>query len=146
MEVLMKRLAVLSTLLFLVLIAAACTPSGTPFPVEYVPADPGNPASVVNAFFTARSAFNLDAAMQYVNDSTVIVNPRGTHTGVDQIREMVQSMMDDNFQFEITSSQTNGDQVTFKMQAYQNGQAVEMVNGQAVVQGGVIASMTLEVE
>ncbi len=142
----MKRLAVLSTLLFLVLIAAACTPSGTPFPVEYVPADPGNPASVVNAFFTARSAFNLDAAMQYVNDSTVIVNPRGTHTGVDQIREMVQSMMDDNFQFEITSSQTNGDQVTFKMQAYQNGQAVEMVNGQAVVQGGVIASMTLEVE
>ena len=142
----MKRLAVLSTLVFLVLIAAACSPSGTPFPVEYVPADPGNPASVVNAFFTARSAFNLEAAMQYVNDSTVIVNPRGTHTGVDQIREMVQSMMDDNFQFEITSSQTNGDQVTFKMQAYQNGQAVEMVNGQAVVQGGVIASMTLEVE
>ncbi|MEA3438763.1 MAG: nuclear transport factor 2 family protein [Chloroflexota bacterium] len=142
----MKRLAVLSTLVFLVLIAAACAPSGTPFPAEYVPADPGNPASVVNAFFTARSAFNLDAAMQYVNDSTVIVNPRGTHTGVDQIREMVQSMMDENFQFEITSSQTNGDQVTFKMQAYQNGQAVEMVNGQAVVQGGVIASMTLEVE
>lgn len=142
----MKRLVVLSTLIFLILIAAACTPSGTPFPVEYVPADPGNPASVVNAFFTARSAFNLDAAMQYVNDSTVIVNPRGTHTGIDQIREMVQSMMDDNFQFEITSSQTNGDQVTFKMQAYQNGQAVEIVNGQAVVQGGVIASMTLEVE
>ena len=141
----MKRITILLILVTLTLSVSACGPSGTPFPVDLVQADPGNPASVVTAFFTARSAFNADAAMQYVNESTVISNPFGTFTGTAQIRQdVVQGMIDENTQFTVLNPQTNGDIVTFDLQVYVNGQETDVLSGQAVVQNGIIVGLTLE--
>jgi hypothetical protein len=139
----MKKFAFGLSLLILVSLIAACTPSGTPFPVDLVAADPANPASVVNAFFVARSAFNIDAAMQYINDSSVLVSFEDTYTGTAEIRDFLQTRADSNYQFEVSNSQVSGNQVTFTLKVYQNGQELNNFDGTATVQGGVITSMTL---
>lgn len=137
----MKRFTLIAAFLALVIFVTACgPPSGTPFSVSLVQADPNDPASMVNAFFVARSAFNTDAALQYVNDSTVI-NSEGTYTGTGQIRDFIQNRADANIQFEVTNPQVNGDQVTFTLIVYQNGQEINQLNGQATVQNGVIVSL-----
>jgi hypothetical protein len=141
----MKKLVLFTTLFILSLLVAACGgPSGTPFAVQVVPADPNDPASVVNAFFIARSAFDTNASMQYVNDSSVIVSGEETFTGTADIRDFVQSRIDSNLQFTVSNAQVNGDSVTFNVEAFKNGQSVQNLSGQATVQGGIIVAMTLK--
>ena len=127
------------------LLIAACGPAGTPFAVEIVQADPANPASVVNAYFTARSAFNTNAALQYITEGTVITNPFGTFTGIEEIRtEVIEDAINENVQFTVQNPQVDGERVNFNAQVHVNGQATDLISGQAVVQNGKIVAMTLE--
>lgn len=136
------RFSVFAIFVVLLLFTAACgaAPSGTPFPVSVVEADLNDPASVVNAFFVARSAFDIDTAMQYVNESTTIES-EGTHSGAGEIRDFIQDRANKNFQFEVTSTQVNGDQVDFTFKVYLNGEEINQIDGQATVQNGVIVYM-----
>lgn len=136
------RFSVFAIFVVLIIFTAACgaAPTGTPFPVSIVGADLNDPASVVNAFFVARSAFDIDTAMQYVNESTTIES-EGTHTGVEKIRDFIQDRANKNFQFVVTSSQVNGDQVNFTFTVYLSGEEINQIDGQATVQNGVIVFM-----
>lgn len=140
----MKRLSTLAIFLALAVIATACggTPSGTPFAVSVVQADLNDPVSVVNAFFIARSAFDTNAAMQYIDENSVIISD-DTFSGSAEIRDFIQARANENYQFEVTNPQVNGNQVTFTLVVYQNGVEVTQVNGQATVQNGVIPSLTI---
>lgn len=127
------------------LLISACGPAGTPFAVEIVQADPADPASVVNAYFTARSAFNTEAALQYITEGTVITNPFGTFTGIEEIKTgVIEDSINENVQFTVQNPQVDGERVNFNAQVYVNGQATDLVSGQAVVQNGKIVAMTLE--
>jgi hypothetical protein len=127
------------------LLIAACGPAGTPFTVEIVQADPADPASVVNAYFTARSAFNTEVALQYITEGTVITNPFGTFTGIEEIKTgVIEDSINENVQFIVQNPQVDGERVNFNTQVYVNGQATDLVSGQAVVQNGKIVAMTLE--
>jgi hypothetical protein len=141
----MKIIKSLPILGIIGLLIAACGPAGTPFAVEIVQADPADPASVVNAYFTARSAFKTDAALQYIPEGTVITNPFGTFTGIEEIKtEVIEDSINENVQFTMQNPQVNGERVNFTAQVYVNGQATDLITGQAVVQNGKIVAMTLE--
>ena len=141
----MKIIKSLPILCIIVFFIAACGPAGTPFAVEMVQADPADPASVVNAYFTARSAFNTEAALQYITEGTVITNPFGTFTGIEEIKTgVIEDSINENVQFTMQNPQVDGERVNFNAQVYVNGQATDLVSGQAVVQNGKIVAMTLE--
>ena len=96
-------------------------------------------------YFTARSAFNTNAALQYITEGTVITNPFGTFTGIDEIRTgVIEDSINENVQFTVQNPQVDGERVNFNTQVYVNGQATDLVTGQAVVQNGKIVAMTLE--
>jgi hypothetical protein len=75
----------------------------------------------------------------------VITNPFGTFTGLEEIKTgVIEDSINENVQFIVQNPQVDGERVNFNTQVYVNGQATDLVSGQAVVQNGKIVAMTLE--
>ena len=128
------------------LLAACGGGSGTPLSIAPITADPNDPAAVVKAFFTNRSAFDIDATMQYVAANIYFENAQTSITGSAQFRTFLQERADDTYQFvEDTPAQTSGNSVSFSFRVYQHGSELsEKATGEAVVENGKIVQLILE--
>jgi len=72
-----------------------------------------DPLSVALAFGEAENAHDLERIVALFAEDAVLVNPNGTFTGRDQIRELYRAVFAGNIQAVGRAYQVRGDQITF---------------------------------
>ncbi len=108
-----------------------------------------DPASVVTAFETALNAKNVDAAAAQFAPNAVIKSTSGTTTGTDQIRAFLQTLVDQNFQFQVAGNrQVTGNTETHQAQVTSDqtrklGTGPLDATATVVVDNGKITSFTV---
>lgn len=141
----MKKLLVTSILVLSLILTGCGGASGTPMQVSVISADPNDAASVVRAFFTNRSAFDIDATMRYVAGNISFDSPDASITGSAQFRTFLQERADDTYQFVEQNITATGSTVSFSYDVYQHGQSIDtLLNGEAIVENGKIVQITIE--
>jgi len=141
----MKKLTyILLTIILTALLVSCGGPKGTPFPVNLIEANPNDPASVVQAFFAARSAFNTDVALSYLTEDSQIVSREASSTGLAAAQKFIQKRVDKNYQFELSNVKASGNSVTFDFKVFQNGKSVQEGTGEAQVKDGKILVLNLQ--
>lgn len=127
-----KRL-VLSLIFVLSILLAACAPAAAA------------PADIVQRYYEAVNAQQLDTAMSYIADDAVFVNPIGVFSGKDSVRESLQIVMDEGITFELSNFRDTNSRVVYDYQVFVNGDQVETgTDGLTVVREGKITLDTTE--
>ena len=107
--------------------------------------DPKSPESVVEAYFAAWSAEDVDRIMTYVApDASLEIDNLGTfYTGAEEIRSAFESVFDRwDFTFEVSNFETEDDDtVSYNVVATDSGGSeVFRVRSQATVQDGLMTA------
>lgn len=98
-----------------------------------------DPVAVVQGFYDAIEAKQLDAAMEYVADDALFINPTGTYTGKEEVRGNISSLIDANLHFDLRDLVNEDGRVTYGYTTIIDGEAVEEgTNGYTVVQDGKV--------
>ena len=126
----MKTLIIV--LILIVAVASACAP-----------AQPTDPASVMQAFYDALTAGDVDEAMSYVADDAKFILFE-VHIGKTYARDIFQEEVDRNSHFELSDLKLEGDTVTWNLKRT-SGPLVYETIVEAVVQDGKIVSYTEDV-
>jgi limonene-1,2-epoxide hydrolase len=107
---------------------AACGPAATPAP-----------AAVVQRYYEAVNAKQLDAAMAFIADDAVFVNPYGTFRGKDDVRASLQLVMNDGITFDLSNFRDTNGRVVYDYKVFVNGEQVEVgTDGLTIVRDGKI--------
>lgn len=104
-----------------------------------------DPVTIVQAFYKAITDKQLDAAMAYVADDALFINPTGTYTGKDEVRTNISALVDGGFDFQLRDLVDTNGKVNYGYTLYINGEAVEEGdNGVTIVKDGKIVFDGLE--
>jgi hypothetical protein len=122
--------------MMLILLLAACGGAAQREP---------DPVTVVQEFYTAIADKQLETAMNHVGDDALFINPTGTYTGKDQVRDNISALIDGGFVFELRDFVNTNGKVNYGYTLYIDGQAVEEGdNGVTIVKDGKIVFDGLE--
>jgi len=131
-----KVLVVLAAALVMAL--AACSGGG-------VAQEQPDPVAIVQAFYKAITDKQLDAAMDYVADDALFINPTGTYTGKEEVRTNISALVDGGFDFQLRDLVNTNGKVNYGYTLYINGENVEEGdNGVTIVKDGKIVFDGLE--
>lgn len=123
-----KYLVVIGALLVLLLSACGGMAQNEPDPV-----------TVVQEFYTAIAEKQLETAMSHVADDALFINPTGTFTGKDEVRENISALIDGGFVFELRDLVNTNGKVNYGYTLYIGGEAVEEGdNGVTIVKDGKV--------
>ncbi|WP_374687643.1 nuclear transport factor 2 family protein [Promineifilum sp.] len=129
-----KYLVVIGALLVLLLSACGGMAQNEPDPV-----------TVVQEFYTAIAEKQLETAMSHVADDALFINPTGTFTGKDEVRENISALIDGGFVFELRDLVNTNGKVNYGYTLYIGGEAVEEGdNGVTIVKDGKVVFDGLE--
>ncbi len=126
----MSRLMLVLGLAVISLIACAC---GAP------PANT-DPASVIQAFYEAINAEDVDAAMTFVADDAEFSTAHGDGTGIAQVRDLIQFLVDSNYQYELRDFMVEGETVTWTYDVSSSTRHFEDIAAEAVIKAGKITA------
>lgn len=104
-----------------------------------------DPVTVVQEFYTAIADKQLETAMSHVADDALFINPTGTYTGKDEVRENISALIDGGFVFELRDLVNTNGKVNYGYTLYIDGEAVEEGdNGVTIVKDGKVVFDGLE--
>lgn len=104
-----------------------------------------DPVTVVQEFYTAIAEKQLETAMSHVADDALFINPTGTYTGKDEVRENISALIDGGFVFELRDLVNTDGKVNYGYTLYIDGEAVEEGdNGVTIVKDGKVVFDGLE--
>jgi len=131
----MKKFLIVVGMLFALLLAACGGATGSE----------AGATSVVQKFYTAIADKQLDEAMSYVAEDALFINPTGTFTGKDEVRDNISALIDGDFVFELRDLSNDNGKVTYGYTLYIGGEAVEEGdNGVTIVRDGKVVFDGLE--
>jgi len=115
------------------------TPAPTATPAPSAIPVPTTPEAVVQAYYDALTAEQLDTALAFVADDAIFFNPIGLFSGAAEIREHLQNEVIGSLTFDLSNLQADGGKVTYAYEVIQNGSTVDVgTDGLTVVQNGKI--------
>ncbi len=83
------------------------------------PAQPTEPAAVVQAAFERLNKGDVEGYMALVGEEAVLVDPHGRHAGTQAIREYLQQeIVPQQFRFELSNLKSDGNIVTYTAKVY----------------------------
>lgn len=95
--------------------------------------------AVVEGYYGAYNAGNLDLATQYLADDVNFVNPTGTYVGKAKARENLEAIKKDGLTFELSNFKDVNGRVTYSYKVVIGGEAVETGDGGlTIVKNGLI--------
>jgi hypothetical protein len=130
--------AIFFTVIIAALALTACVPSAylatsTPTVVPTPTIDPLQSAKVVQAFWDAMAAGDLETAMVYVDDEVTCAG-KCYFTGKYTLRTVLQGYLEGGYITEISDVKNVGSIVTYSWEVYRNGNFIEAGNGNEVMQ------------
>jgi ketosteroid isomerase-like protein len=94
---------------------------------------------VVQKYYEALNAKNLDLAMSFVADDAVFINPTGTYEGVKAIRESLVGLNKDGITFELSNFRNDAGRIVYDYKVMQGGNLLDQgTNGLTIVKDGKI--------
>jgi hypothetical protein len=122
---------------------AACAPAAPIEPTAAPPAaptatpEPADPAAVVQGFWDAMDAGDVDTAMTFIAENAMC---RGSCyiTGKDSLRFFVQGIVDSGETTKISDLQVDGNKVSYFWELFRNGSLQETGSESMQVQDGKI--------
>ncbi len=94
---------------------------------------------VVQKYYEALNAGNLDAAMSYIATDAMFINPTGTYEGADSIRESLEGLVKDGITFNLSNFRNTDGTVVYDYEVLQGGDVLDKgTNGLTQVKDGWI--------
>jgi len=94
---------------------------------------------VVQTYYGALNAKQLDLAMTYIAPDAVFINPTGTYEGVEAIRESLSGLNTDGITFELSNFRNTSGMVVYDYNVMQGTNLLDQgTNGLTVVRDGKI--------
>jgi ketosteroid isomerase-like protein len=95
--------------------------------------------SVVKDYYDAFNKKQVEAAMNYLADDVLFINPTGTYEGKSQIQKHLQELANEGLSFDLSEFKDEGGRVTYAYKVLQNGQVLdEGTDGLTIVKSGKI--------
>lgn len=94
---------------------------------------------VVQKYYEALNAGNLELAMSFIASDAVFINPTGTYEGADAIRESLAGLNTDGITFVLSNFRNTGGEVVYDYKVMQGANLLDQgTNGLTVVEAGKI--------
>ncbi len=94
---------------------------------------------VVQKYYEALNAANLDLAMSFIASDAVFINPTGTYEGTDAIRESLKGLNTDGITFELSNFRNTGGSVVYDYKVIQGANLLDQgTNGLTIVKDGMV--------
>jgi ketosteroid isomerase-like protein len=94
---------------------------------------------VVQKYYNALNAKNLDLAISYIASDAVFINPTGTYEGVDAIRESLVGLNTDGITFNLSNFRNTDGTVVYDYEVLQGSNVLDKdTNGLTMVKDGKI--------
>lgn len=94
---------------------------------------------VVQKYYDALNAKNLDLAMSYIAPEAVFINPTGTYEGADAIRDSLAGLNTDGITFDLSNFRNTEGQILYDYKVMQGSNLLDQgTNGLTVVQDGLV--------
>jgi ketosteroid isomerase-like protein len=94
---------------------------------------------VVQKYYEALNAKNLDLAMSYIAPEALFINPTGTYEGAEAIRESLAGLNKDGITFDLSNFRNTDGTIVYDYEVLQAGNVLDKgTNGLTVVRDGKI--------
>ena len=94
---------------------------------------------VIQKYYDALNAHNLDLAMSFIASDAVFINPTGSYEGVDAIRASLEGLATDNISFNISKLRGLDGRIIYDYEVLQSGTLLDQgTNGLTIVRDGKI--------
>ena len=94
---------------------------------------------VVQKYYEALNANNLDRAMSFISPEALFINPTGTYEGADAIRESLAGLNTDGITFNLNNFRNNNGTIIYDYEVLQSGNVLDKgTNGLTIVKDGWI--------
>lgn len=94
---------------------------------------------VVQKYYEALNAANLDLAMSFIASDAVFINPTGTYKGADAIRESLKGLNTDGITFDLSNFRNTGGHIVYDYKVMQGANLLDQgTNGLTIVKDGWI--------
>ena len=94
---------------------------------------------VVQEYYEALNAGNIDFAMSFIAGDAVFINPTGTYEGADAIRESLEGLKTDGITFGLSNFRNTDGMVIYDYEVLQGGSVLDKgTNGLTQVKDGLI--------
>ena len=94
---------------------------------------------VVQEYYEALNAKNLDLAMSYIASDAVFINPTGTYEGADSIRESLAGLNTDGITFDLSNFRNTDGTIVYDYEVLQGGNVLDKgTNGLTIVKDGKV--------
>jgi ketosteroid isomerase-like protein len=94
---------------------------------------------VVQKYYDALNAKNLDLAMSFIASDALFINPTGTYEGADAIRDSLVGLNTDGITFELSNFRNTEGKIVYDYKVVQNGNLLDQgTNGLTVVKDGLV--------
>jgi len=94
---------------------------------------------VVQKYYEALNAKNLDLAMSFIANDALFINPTGSYEGTDSIRESLAGLNTDGITFKLSNFRNNNGTIAYDYEVLQGGNVLDKGNnGLTIVEDGWI--------
>jgi ketosteroid isomerase-like protein len=94
---------------------------------------------IVQKYYEALNAKNLDLAMSYIAKDAVFINPTGTYEGAEAIRESLAGLNKDGITFDLSNFRNTDGKVIYDYKVIQSGNLLDQgTNGLTIVKDGIV--------
>ena len=94
---------------------------------------------VVQKYYEALNAKNLDLAMSFISPDALFINPTGTYQGADAIRESLAGLNTDGITFNLSNFRNTDGTIIYDYEVLQGGNVLDKgTNGLTIVKEGWI--------
>ena len=94
---------------------------------------------VVQKYYAALNASNLDLAMTYIAPDALFINPTGTYEGAEAIRESLTGLNTEGITFELSNFRNTEGKIVYDYKVMQGGNLLDQgTNGLTVVKDGLV--------
>lgn len=94
---------------------------------------------VVQEYYEALNAGNIDFAMSFIASDAVFINPTGTYEGADAIRESLEGLKTDGITFDLSNFRNTDGTIVYDYEVLQGGNVLDKgTNGLTQVKDGLV--------
>jgi len=94
---------------------------------------------VVQKYYEALNAKNLDLAMSFIAPDALFINPTGTYEGTDAIRASLAGLNTDGITFNLSNFRNTGGTIVYDYEVLQGGNVLDKgTNGLTIVKAGLV--------
>ena len=100
---------------------------------------PDEPEYVVQRYYQALNAKDLEVAMSFIASDALFINPTGTYEGAEAIRESLEGLNKDGIIFDLSNFRNTDGKVVYDYKVSQGGNLLDQgTNGLTIVKDGSI--------